>query len=419
MAALSVKHFKLSSGEGYKLLVDANTGIPLYYPSLYVTSQKRGNGHALATVQSTITALKTMYAWLDYFNIDIEGRFINKNLLLQNEIISLRDFCKKAVKPTQQKNVLKMALKGAGRHVGGASAFSVSSETQYQRLTEIAKYFEFIADYLCPDKDQAHAKDIEVMCKRIKAHRPKKKGRAGQKNYEKGLDLGLVDQIFEIMRPGHEKNPFVDKSVQNRNYIIILLFRFLGVRRGELLNIRIEDINFSSNYLKIVRRPDSPHDERTYAPNVKTLERHLSINDSLAKYLHDYITVFRRKYKAARKHPYLFVTHKAGRTEGKPLSNSGFGKMMATLQSYAEELSPVHAHAFRHTWNYEISVAFDNSEEPISEAMQDKIRSESMGWKPTSGTAATYNARHIREKSKEAILDHQKKLTKRLGINDK
>ncbi len=33
-----------------------------------------------------------------------------------------------------------------------------------------------------------------------------------------------------------------------------------------------------------------------------------------------------------------------------------------------------------------------------------------MGWKEASGTAATYNRRHIKEKAKEAILDFQRSI---------
>ncbi|WP_445496133.1 integrase [Photorhabdus sp. SF281] len=33
-----------------------------------------------------------------------------------------------------------------------------------------------------------------------------------------------------------------------------------------------------------------------------------------------------------------------------------------------------------------------------------------MGWKETSGTAAIYNRRHIKEKAKEVILDFQRSI---------
>ena len=127
MEALSVKHFKLASGEGYKLLVNKSTGFPLYYPSLYITSQRRGNGMALGTIHSAINALKIMYGWQHHFNIDLEDRFANKKLLRQNEIISLRDFCKRGVRTVKAEKVLKLSAKNVGRRAEISSHPSVGS----------------------------------------------------------------------------------------------------------------------------------------------------------------------------------------------------------------------------------------------------------------------------------------------------
>ncbi|MCV5978774.1 tyrosine-type recombinase/integrase, partial [Escherichia coli] len=82
----------------------------------------------------------------------------------------------------------------------------------------------------------------------------------------------------------------------------------LGIRSGELLNIRISDINFSDSSLAIRRRADDKNDPRVKQPLVKTMERKLPLSSALAKELHNYITSVRRKFKNARKHEYLFVT---------------------------------------------------------------------------------------------------------------
>ncbi len=46
----STKHIILSDGERDKLLVNADTGIPLYYPTLYITSQIRGDAQSVSTI---------------------------------------------------------------------------------------------------------------------------------------------------------------------------------------------------------------------------------------------------------------------------------------------------------------------------------------------------------------------------------
>ena len=66
------------------------------------------------------------------------------------------------------------------------------------------------------------------------------------------------------------------------------------------------------------------------------------------------------------------------------------------------------AHVLRHTWNENFSIAMDK--EKTGEETEKKIRSYLMGWSETSGTAATYTRRHIRNKAREVSLDIQKKM---------
>jgi len=408
---LRVRHFTLQDGERYKLPVDANSGIPLYYPSLYITAHIRGSGHSVSTIQSVITALKVMYAWLDYYNLDIEGRFRRSQLLDHNEVISLRDFSRNPLgQECAPAKVVRLPVKGQGTAVVGRLA-AVSSETQYNRMTHIADYLKFLAEILTSGRQGSGlSKEIDSMWKRIKAHRPKKRGRAGNDRDDKGLDLGLVDRVLEYLQPGHAENPFHDEGVQLRNGLVVTLLRHLGIRRGELLNIRVEDIDFTTNELRIVRRADSALDHRTYQPLVKTLGRSLIISPLLAQKLSQYVMKSRSGFPRAKRHPYLFVTHKAGPWQGEPLSNSGFGKLMKVLQGMAEDMGSVHAHAFRHTWNYDFSCRLDQSGADISPEREEQMRSYLMGWSETSGTAATYNRRHIKEKAKAASLDFQKRL---------
>ncbi|MDA4230638.1 tyrosine-type recombinase/integrase, partial [Escherichia coli] len=65
--------------------------------------------------------------------------------------------------------------------------------------------------------------------------------------------------------------------MQRRNRLMILLLFYLGIRGGELLNIRIQDIDFSANRIRIVRRADEQADSRTNEPNAKTRERLLPL----------------------------------------------------------------------------------------------------------------------------------------------
>mgnify|MGYP000392126360 CR=1 FL=1 len=98
-----------------------------------------------------------------------------------------------------------------------------------------------------------------------------------------------------------------------------------------------------------------------------------------------------------------------------PLSNSGFGCVVSTIQRVSEELRELHPHRLRHDWNYNFSISMDESEEGVSPEKEEQIRSYLMGWSEGSGTAATYNARHIVEKSRKAILQYQENLNDKDG----
>lgn len=66
--------------------------MPLFYPSLYVTSHMRGASRALNTILNALNAIKALYAWQEGQKIDLESRFSKGELLKSNEVHSLRDF---------------------------------------------------------------------------------------------------------------------------------------------------------------------------------------------------------------------------------------------------------------------------------------------------------------------------------------
>jgi len=59
---LSVRRFQGESGERFSILVD-DTGMPLYYPALYVTAEMRGASLSINTIDNALSALKAMHAW--------------------------------------------------------------------------------------------------------------------------------------------------------------------------------------------------------------------------------------------------------------------------------------------------------------------------------------------------------------------
>lgn len=411
MSLLAIRHVQFRQGERHKLLVNAQTGIPLYYPSLFITTQVRAGGFSVSTVLGALTALKVLYAWQAERGINLEASFSSGTLLRLEDITSLVGFTARPLnvaRPRKTFKVVRLRLK-AGRAVT-SSVVNVAALTQFARLSTIAQYLGFLAETLrvgrtCSLADSA----VSEMVARINAYRPKLSQLTAVDRDEKGLDLRVVDEVLEYLRPGHPHNPFADKVVQQRNHLIMVLLRYLGIRRGELLNLRVEDVDFSKSTLSVVRRPDSPLDSRRHQPLVKTKQRAIPINDALQKALSDYILQCRASFRQARKHPYLLVTHKSGPTQGSPMSNSSFGKLMSTVQGMTHDFAAIHAHAFRHTWNYDFSCTTDAAGN-VSPEQEHKMRAYLMGWSETSSTAVTYDKRHIKEKAAKAALGFQEAL---------
>jgi integrase len=274
-------------------------------------------------------------------------------------------------------------------------------------LSVIADYVKRLANLLSGEGgNKEKARLIARMADGIKARRPVRKNRNSGLN-DKGLDQEQIALLFEVFKPGSELNPFVGESVQIRNRLMFLVLYHLGIRGGELLNIRIKDIDFSNNQIVVVRRADQKDDPRTNQPRAKTLDRRLPMKDTLAKEIHKYIVNYRRKIVQPGQPDYLFVTHKEGPTKGLPVTIPAYRKVFKVVREISPILHSFSGHSLRHHWNEIFSNYMDSMDNAPSEIDQEQQRSYLMGWKPGSGTAATYNRRFTQRKSNEAALKLQ------------
>ena len=217
-----------------------------------------------------------------------------------------------------------------------------------------------------------------------------------------GLSLEAQRRLLEVIDPWFPGNPWRNWGAKVRNQLIIEWLYRLGVRRGELLGIRIGDIDFRKGQVTIHRRADDKQDPRKNQPNVKTKARVLSVDQDLLKKTQEYIMNFRRRLEGARRHDFLFVTVDTG----KPISIPAFDKIFKVLRSSGNDLPVLlFAHLLRHTWNDNFSRQMDKNEVP--EDKERKYRSYLMGWSETSGTAATYTRRHTRKAAEKISLSMQ------------
>ncbi|WP_145580128.1 tyrosine-type recombinase/integrase [Yersinia vastinensis] len=394
-----VTTFVMDSGERYCMVVDRASGLPMYYPTLFLTTQIRNKGNAFSTTLAAANNLVLLLRFLESRDINLEQRFLTKDFFKPHELDDLRDFAQRKQGRMPSKALSNPWLDDELTNI-------VDNGTQHSRLTTFANYLRWYAMHILKMPELDVVEQINAMAEQIKTRRPSKQGRNGDLQ-DKSLSDVQLDALFELMQPGSASNPF-SIDVQRRNRLMILLLFYLGIRGGELLNIRIQDIDFSTNRIHIVRRADERADSRTNEPNAKTRERLLPLAESLVQELHGYITQDRRNVRNAKKNDYLFVTYKRGPTVGNPISKAGYHKIFSVVRAVSPQLYAASGHSLRHTWNRKFSERMDAMDEQVSEERQEQVRSYLMGWREGSGTAATYNKRFIQQKGFEAALALQK-----------
>ena len=257
----AVNVFVMDSGERYCHVVDRRSGLPLYHPNLYLTTKVRPTSSS-ATVQSAASHLVVLLRFLKSSNIDLEHRIFKLEFLTEHELDALRDFCQIKFKGSvaSEHNVWVLALKKNKRSHQNV----VQKNSQHSRLTTAALYIKWLSKHLLIDLSNEDAKKIDNVAGQIKALRPTNGGRNVLRIEDRALDEMQVRVLLEIISIGSDFNPF-QPDVQRRNRLIILLLLYSGIRAGELLSIRISDINQTSvagmdATLMIARRADEKGD---------------------------------------------------------------------------------------------------------------------------------------------------------------
>ncbi len=175
---------------------------------------------------------------------------------------------------------------------------AVEGQQHYNRLSTIADYLEFVTSVVTYQRNDAGvAHEIARMARTIRKHRPR--GLASRHNDDFDLRSPPSKLIAYFMAVGAEddpRNPFRDPGIRLRNAIIFGLLRYTGMRRGELLSLRIDQFKLGHEPAVWIRRnQDDVHDSRRYPPVSKTRERPLPLSQALADQVQRYIMQVRAK----------------------------------------------------------------------------------------------------------------------------
>jgi len=369
-----IRHIVMGSGERLPLLTDAATGHPLYGPTVFALSEMRATNKASATIEQALRGLMVFQRILNYTGIDLEERLRQGRFLNLGEVDEIVGQCRLPMSRLGDKSEATARMSNKVAKVEGIRMSSttdkrhgsdVSRHTADVRLLYICKYLEWMADtqLLKMAVSQPEHQSLEAAKGIVLTAISERIGGTGKRHVadaREGLSREQQTQMLQVVDPNSPNNPWHFKHARIRNHLSIVWLLKLGIRRGELLNVRISDIDFQKRELLIARRADDPLDPRSRQPNVKTKSRLLALDDELVELTHKYITSFRRALRGARKHDFLFVSSRTGAPMTLAASNQVFDELR-TVPGMPAKLSP---HVLRHTWNDNFSTLMDENKVP-------------------------------------------------------
>ena len=212
-----------------------------------------------------------------------------------------------------------------------------------------------------------------------------------------------------------------------RNYIMWRLVWEFGLRIGEILALRVQDLHFNvaTPYISVVRleeRGRSELDPRSpYQPKVKTLSRDLGFLDaksSLLGLFEKYIATERTRQSVGNAgtfksvflhHDFVFIVHDGS---GKPLSISAAQKISAMVNNQSGQRFTWHLgrHAFFNRRYLEASTYPENSH------LLDNLIYWG-GWK-SGDSLKCYTRRATRDVARSGLISYNKKFERQIGEDD-
>ncbi len=389
---MKVETISHESGDLLPLLLDSD-GMPIPAPNEFIISRRSLSPN---TLTRNLRELSVLYLWLENENIDLDSRIRGKLFFNEAEIKGgLVEFLRRDHE--KRTKVTKMV---------------VTPHTFNQRLTTVRLYLAWFLDVLIGDVpyssiDYEHILDNK---KRLLGFLETSFINAPptNKSQKKGLNAREVDFLISVLNPANKQVYGRDPAVRYRNNILTMIMLYYGLRPGELLSLRVEDIEIGAvSSIRIERRPQDPLDTRKPRPQIKRNGRVLPIDDPVfAKNLDTYITEWRDllEDKSEKESDYLILSD-----EGEPLSQSSITQFFQLLRNrYSDELPPqLTAKALRHSFSSEMERVLRNS------GMEEDKRKQALAYLRGDSSLSSqdvYIAQEVEEQATIALRKYQRDL---------
>jgi len=203
------------------------------------------------------------------------------------------------------------------------------------------------------------------------------------------LPAESIQALRDVISRHSSGNPWTNAHVRIRNEVVMQLFLQLGLRRGEVLGIKIPEIHFEENFLAVGSGPQC-----SKSRSATQADRQLPVSDDLIHLIREYICGARSEIKGSKRHDYLIVSDRTG----VPLTNEGLNRVFETLRKGLPDLlSGLTAHGLRLNWNLEFLRVMEKrgaNEEDVR-----RLRCHYMGWSDLK-TADLYDRWRFRDNNR-------------------
>ncbi|MFP4896754.1 tyrosine-type recombinase/integrase [Paraburkholderia sp. EG304] len=375
-------------GERLPILLDAERQ-PIPWVNAYLIGRLRPR-LSVSSLVKTLYVLGYLWAWASTEAFPLEARLVSGEGLTQDEIVS-------QLYPWLRRNF---------RVAGKVRKLVVSLGTVTFRLNVVSQCVVWHLECAMSAMPVGSPKIRDIRARLTLIERSfatAARARLPSAVHAAPLSDDRLQRLLQICHPDAGDNPW-KKPYRQRNYLIVLMMATLGVRRGELLKLRVSDCHLARAIpeIRVERSPDDPADPRINEPHVKTESRHLPCDAWLARYLNEYICRTRRAVPGASRSPFLFLSR-----GGQPMSLARVNGLLDQVAAVHPEFDDLHPHCLRSTCAINFRAA--GLRNGLDEERIDKDMMYFFGWR-SADSVRPYIDAAIRRESCEISLSYQASL---------
>lgn len=328
---------KFKNGQRLPLLLDGN-GMPVVAPNEWVLSRRQ---RALKTLARNLQELLPLYFWLSERCIDLHTQILSGRSWGEALSNSLVEQLRRVRQ--QKRKVVKLA---------------VSPDTANKRIRTVISFLSWYFDVVVNDEFVSESRRALIRERKEEVVASLYNGLASPEPPKRGQRKYLLDVearfLQEVLEPSKRFKYRVNAAVRLRNYLIVCLMLLYGLRPGEVLCLRLKDIEFGAiSNVRVCRRRTPVHDVRSRPPSVKRAGRVLPLdNPDLAFWLNRYAMKERERFVrrgTGKGRDFFFLSN-----DGLPLSESSLQAIFKKVRTAHADSLPVNltGKTLRHTFTY-------------------------------------------------------------------